>query len=101
MHSMATILRDRLLMATMWMDSASPTDHHKHTSGHLLVVSSMELVVMVFQTTVVLVILVTLIAVLLHLWEMTISVRVLLQKALGVHLINSILTMHCGMVRIF
>ena len=89
-----------ILMATMWMDSVLHMDHHKHTSGHLLVVSLMKLVVILIQTSVVLVILVTLIAVLPHLWEMTISVRVLLQKAVGVHLIDSILTMHCGMVRI-
>ena len=74
MHSLATIVGERLLMDPMRMNLASHTDHHKPTSGNLLVVSTVELVVIVIQSAIVLVILVTLIAVLLHLREIVLSI---------------------------
>ena len=78
MLSLAITIEAKPSMVTMWMDSVSLMDHHGHTSGHLLVVYLMGQVAMLIQTFVVPVILVTLMA-LLHLWEMTISVRVLQQ----------------------
>ena len=46
MHSLAITREDRTLMVTMSLQElVSHTDHHEHTSGHLLVVDLVEPVV--------------------------------------------------------
>lgn len=74
MHSGGTMSGFEILTVSMSMDSASPTDHHGHTSGRLLVGSLMELVVMISLFPAVLAMKVTATP-LLRLLEMTISVR--------------------------
>ena len=87
-------------MVPMWMDSASRMVHQEHTSGHLLVVYSMEPMTIRTPDIAVLVIPVMLMATPHPLWEMTTFVTVWQQQKIGLVSIDSFLTMHCGMVRI-
>ena len=87
------------LKNTTWMDSVSHMDHHECMSGHLLVVPTVELCL----GPRVIAVLVTVYILLLSTWETITFVRVFRHRMVIFFITLatiSLLTMHCGMVRI-